>query len=198
VPCLGRQIWDVPCRAVSEEKITKILCRAVPRHANFRCAVPCRCRQKIWNIFDPCLTPNCFPLGFKIRFKIYIRRKIFFCYFPSFIRCSAKTTWLILNLFLLDHKGKIIFIERETPAIAVSAFHFFKSLDHMIPYLKKHGIHDDLQTFARFMFQGKFSFGRPEEFNEMWKTFAKENPQLNIQCKNSHFQSNHCLTLSKI
>ncbi|CBY23662.1 unnamed protein product [Oikopleura dioica] len=61
-------------------------------HCHLTCAVPCRCRQKIWNIFDPCLTPNCFPLGFKIRFKIYIRRKIFFCYFPSFIRCSAKTT----------------------------------------------------------------------------------------------------------
>ena len=41
--------------------------------------------------------------------------------------------------FPLGHKGKIIFIERDARAVAVSAFHFFKKLDHMIPYMKKHG-----------------------------------------------------------
>ena len=85
--------------------------------------------------------------------------------------------------FPKNHKGKIIFIERDTPAVVVSAFHFFKKLDHMIPFLKKHEIHDDLQEFARFMFQGKLTFGRPEEFNAKWKNFAAENPQLNIQCE---------------
>ena len=53
----------------------------------------------------------------------------------------------------------------------------------MSPFLKKHGIEDDLQEFARFMFQGKLTFGRPEEYNAKWKKFAQENPQLKIQCK---------------
>ncbi|CAG5104538.1 Oidioi.mRNA.OKI2018_I69.chr1.g1316.t1.cds [Oikopleura dioica] len=83
--------------------------------------------------------------------------------------------------FPLGHKGKIVFIERDTPAVVVSAFHFFKKLPFMEPYMKKHGIYDDLQTFARFMFEGKQVFGTPEEYNQQWKAFAKEHPELKIE-----------------
>ena len=85
--------------------------------------------------------------------------------------------------FPLGHKGKIIFIERDTPAVVVSAFHFMKKLPFMHPYLKKHDIFDDLQKFARFMFEGKHFFGVPQDYNQQWKAFAKEHPELRIECE---------------
>lgn len=83
--------------------------------------------------------------------------------------------------FPLGHKGKIIFIERDTPAVVVSAFHFMKKLPFMHPYLKKHDIFDDLQKFARFMFEGTHFFGLPQDYNQEWKAFAKEHPELRIE-----------------
>ena len=67
--------------------------------------------------------------------------------------------------FPLGHAGKIIFIERDTPAVVVSAFYFFQKLPFVQPYLEKHGINDDLQKFARFMMGGKLFNGTPDEYN---------------------------------
>lgn len=85
--------------------------------------------------------------------------------------------------FPLRHKGKIIFIERDTPAVVVSAYHFMKKLPFLHAYLKQHDIFDDLQKFARFMFEGKHFFGMPQDYNKEWKAFAKEHPELKIECK---------------
>ncbi|CBY40494.1 unnamed protein product, partial [Oikopleura dioica] len=83
--------------------------------------------------------------------------------------------------FPLGHKGKIIFIERDTPAVVVSAYHFMKKLPFLHAYLKQHDIFDDLQKFARFMFEGKHFFGMPQDYNKEWKAFAKEHPELKIE-----------------
>jgi hypothetical protein len=92
--------------------------------------------------------------------------------------------------FPLGHAGKIIFIERDTPAVVVSAFHFFQKLPFIQPYLEKHGINDDLQKFARFVMEGKFFYGTPDEYNQKWKNFAKEHPELQIECQYYYLTQN--------
>ena len=97
---------------------------------------------------------------------------------------SARLNENFSNLQLwLGHAGKIIFIERDTPAVVISAFYFFQKVAFIQPYLKKHEINDDLQKFARFMMEGKLFYGTPDEYNHKWKNFAKEHPELQIECQ---------------
>ena len=98
--------------------------------------------------------------------------------------------------FPLGHAGKIIFIERDTPAVVISAFYFFQKVAFIQPYLKKHEINDDLQKFARFMMEGKFFYGTSDEYNHKWKNFAKEHPELQIECQYYFLTQNNKKNLS--
>ena len=74
-------------------------------------------------------------------------------------------------------EGKIIFVERDPRAVVVSGFHFFNIV--FKEYMEALEL-DDVNKFARHVFEGKFLYGKIEEFNQKWKTFAAENPNLSI------------------
>jgi len=80
--------------------------------------------------------------------------------------------------FPQDFKGKIVFIERDPRAVAVSGYHFFKR--PFGKYMELLDIKDDVNKFAKHLFEGKFLFGRSNDFDDQWKSFAAQNPNLSI------------------
>ena len=99
-------------------------------------------------------------------------------------RLTAKSTLLTMphchvppSHFPLNFAGKILFIERDPRAVVVSAFHFcqipFKA------YMDELKL-DEVNKFAKHVFEGKFLFGRMEEYDQQWKSFAAQNPNLSI------------------
>ena len=70
-------------------------------------------------------------------------------------------------------------MERDPRAIAVSVYHHFRKTPKTKEYLQKCGLHD-LDTFAKFFFEGKFFFGDPVEYNQCWRNCFKSNKNLNV------------------
>ena len=79
--------------------------------------------------------------------------------------------------FPRNFKGKIIFVERDPRAVAVSAFHF---LGKLYPwYFEKHEL-TDVNKFATHYFENKLPWGRNDKYDGVWKEFAKNNNELKI------------------
>ena len=79
--------------------------------------------------------------------------------------------------FPSNFRGKILFVERDPRAVAVSGFHFFQKA--FAPYMAEAGL-DDVNKFAKHVFEGKFLFGKVQEYDQQWKSFAAQNPNISI------------------
>ena len=100
-------------------------------------------------------------------------------------RLMAQTAFLTLPHFHMppthfphNFAGKIVFIERDPRAVVVSGFHFFPKTPckAYMDFLEL----NDVNKFARHVFEGKFLFGKINEYNQQWKSFAAENPNISI------------------
>jgi len=92
-------------------------------------------------------------------------------------RLNATSDLLILphchlapNYFPTNFRGKIIFIERDSRSIAVSAYHFFSKLSWLKPMMEKYQA-NDVNRFSQLMFQNKLWIGRNEDYNNKWHTY---------------------------
>ena len=74
--------------------------------------------------------------------------------------------------------GKIIFIDRDPRAVVVSGYHFFPKTP-LKAYMDLLEL-NDVNKFAKHVFEGKFIFGKINEFAEQWKAFAAQNPKISI------------------
>ena len=74
---------------------------------------------------------------------------------------------------------KTIFITRDPRAVAVSAWHFFASMEKYRPEIECHKI-KDIDDFAQKVFEGKFSYGDVQIYNKTWRDFAKTYPESRI------------------
>ena len=100
-------------------------------------------------------------------------------------RLMAQTALLTLPHFHMppshfppNFAGKIVFIERDPRAVVVSGFHFFPKTPSKA-YMEFLEL-DDVNKFARHVFEGKFLFGKINEYNQLWKSFAAQNPNISI------------------
>ena len=74
---------------------------------------------------------------------------------------------------------KTIFITRDPRAIAVSAWHFFASMEKYRPEMECHRI-QNIDDFAQKLFEGKFSYGDVQIYNKTWRDFARTYPESRI------------------
>jgi len=81
--------------------------------------------------------------------------------------------------FLPAKKVKTIFITRDPRAVAVSAWHFFASMEKYRPEIECHKI-KDIDDFAQKVFEGKFSYGDVQIYNKTWRDFARTYPESRI------------------
>ena len=72
---------------------------------------------------------------------------------------------------------------RDIEAVAVSAFHFFNKLPKLKEYMDYFGLRDDVNVFARHVFNGEMLFGHPQEYDQEWKEYVAANPNLQVECK---------------
>lgn len=80
--------------------------------------------------------------------------------------------------FPTDFKGKILFVERDPRAVAVSAFHFLGKIYSW--YFEKFAL-KTVDDFALHYLENKLPFGRNDLYDQKWKEFAANNPNLDIQ-----------------
>jgi len=97
-------------------------------------------------------------------------------------RLKATSELLILphchlapNYFPTNFRGKIIFVERDARAVAVSAYHMFTKLSSLKPVMDKYQA-NDVNIFAQLMFQNKLWVGRIEDYNNAWKKHFDKKP----------------------
>ena len=53
---------------------------------------------------------------------------------------------------------------------------------------------NDVNKFAKHVFEGNFFFGKINEFADKWKTFAAENPNISILFLKYESKRNMCLS----
>jgi len=73
-----------------------------------------------------------------------------------------------------------LYISRDPREIAVSAFHFLTNIPWQAPYLRKHGINEDINKFAQHFFRGNLWLGNFWEYTKQWEEFSEANPNLKI------------------
>jgi len=76
-----------------------------------------------------------------------------------------------------NFKGRAVYIERDSRAVANSAWHFFGLFYKR--YFEAHGL-TDVNLFAKHYFEQKLPWGRSEQVDKRWKEFAKANPEQKI------------------
>jgi len=81
--------------------------------------------------------------------------------------------------FPKNFKGKILYIQRDIRAVAVSAYNMFSNLPFLKPYMEKHGFHDR-DAFACNLFEGKNLYGCPASFDKAWMKFFAQNPSIDV------------------
>lgn len=99
--------------------------------------------------------------------------------------------------FPKDFCGKILYIERDSRAIAVSAFHMFQQIPALSKYMQKYKL-DDVNSFARHMFEGKLWLGRDDDFNRSWKTHFFQNSKcavLSLKYEGKFASKNHWIII---
>ncbi|CAG5110887.1 Oidioi.mRNA.OKI2018_I69.chr2.g5238.t1.cds [Oikopleura dioica] len=86
-----------------------------------------------------------------------------------------------VEIFPKNFKGKIVYITRDTEAVAVSAFHFFNKLPWLNEYMASYGLKDDINVFARHVFNGEMLYGNHQEYDQEWKDFFAANPHIQVE-----------------